>query len=226
MAYTREVDTTAIDHLLRTTRTVRKRLDITRPVPLDVIAECLEIALQAPTAGHSEGWHFVVVTEPALRAGIADIYRRARAAYHRRPPSFLARVYAARPDDPRRARMRVSGDHLAAHLQDVPVHVLACIEGRAEDEGIFAQASLYGSILPAAWSLMLALRARGLGAAWTTDHLLLEREVAALVGLPADVTQAVLLAVAYYTGTGFKPASRKPLATVTHWNGWGLARRA
>jgi nitroreductase len=201
-------------------------LDLTRPVPLDVIVECLDIALQAPTAGHSEGWHFIVVTDPTLRRGIADVYRRARSVYHRTPPSFLARTYAARPADPQRARMRQSGDHLAAHLHEVPVLILACIEGRAEHEGVFAQASLYGSILPATWSLMLTLRARGLGAAWTTDHLLLEREVATLLGLPDDVTQAALLPVAYYTGTDFKPAARKPLAEVTHWNGWRLNRRA
>jgi nitroreductase len=152
------------------------------------------------------------------------VYRRARAAYHREPPAFLARAYAARADDPQRARMRQSGDRLAAHLQDVPVHILACIEGRTDGDGTFAQATLYGSILPAAWSLMLALRSRGLGAAWTTDHLLLEGEVASLLGLPPDVTQAALLAVAYYTGTDFKPAARRPLAEVTHWNGWRRAR--
>lgn len=220
------MDHDSVDRLLRTTRTVRKRLDLSRPVPLDVIAECLEIAVQAPTAGYAEGWHFVVVTEPERRERIADVYRRARAAYQRRPPRFLARAYARRPtDDPYRARMRQSGDHLADHLQDVPVLILVCIEGRVEDEGPFAQATLYGSILPAAWSLMLALRARGLGSAWTTDHLLLEREVAQILDLPADLTQAVLLAVAYHTGTDFKPAPRRPLAEVTHWNGWrrGLA---
>lgn len=216
------MDLASIEHLLRTTRTVRRRLDLTRPVPLDVVTRCLETALQAPTAGHSEGWHFVIITDPDRRRRIADVYRRARALYHRQPPRFLARAYAGRrPDDPHVARMRESGDHLARHLQDVPVLILAGVEGRAEDDGPFAQATLYGSILPAAWSLMLALRAHGIGAAWTTDHLLLEREVADILDLPGDLTQAVLLAVACYTGSDFRPAPRRPAAEVTHWNGWG-----
>jgi nitroreductase len=219
------VDLADIDRLLTTTRTVRRRLDLARPVEPEVIEECLAIALQAPTAGHSEGWHFVVVTDAAKRAALAGIYRRARARYHEAPPGFLRARYG--PDSPRaaqRARMRVSGDHLAEHLQHVPVLILGCLHGRVEDAGVFAQATFYGSILPAAWSLMLALRARGLGAAWTTDHLLAEAEAAALLGIPPDVTQAVLLAVAYYTGTDFKPADRLPVSDVTSWNTWGVRR--
>jgi nitroreductase len=245
------VDRASIDRLLTTTRTVRRRLDLTRPVDPAVIEECLAIAQQAPTAGYSEGWHFVVVTEPSLRAGLADIYRRARARYHADPPAFLrppaaaggqgpaSRTAGAAADgrrvagdpraagDPRvaqRARMRAAGTHLAEHLQDVPVLVLACLRGRVEEAGVFAQATFYGSILPAAWSFMLALRARGLGAAWTTDHLLYEREAADLLGIPPDVTQAVLLAVAYHTGDDFSPAPRLPVAQVTSWNRWGARR--
>ena len=214
------MDLATVAKLLTTTRTVRRRLDLSRPVTRDVIQECLEIAVQAPTAGNSQRWHFVVVTDPAKRAAIADVYRRARARYHAKPPAFLPGTL---PPDEQRAkdRMRRSGDHLAQHLQDVPVLILPCIEGRVEHASVFEQATLYGSILPAAWSLILALRSRGLGAAWTTDHLLFEEDVRAVLGIPTGVTQAALLAVAFFTGADFLPAARRPAREVTHWEAWG-----
>jgi nitroreductase len=214
------MDLVTVDRLLTTTRTVRRRLDLQRPVPPAVITECLEIALQAPTGGNSQGWHFVVVTDMAKKAGIAEVYRKARAWYHAHPPAFL---YGSRPDaDPAALqRMRDSGTHLADHLHEVPVLILACIEGRVEQGSVFDQATLYGSILPATWSLMLALRARGLGCAWTTDHLIYEEEVARLLAIPPGVTQAALLAVAYFTGDDFKAAARRPAREVVHWEGWG-----
>jgi len=210
-----------VDRLLTTTRTVRRRLDLARPVPRAVIRECLKIALQAPTAGNSQRWHFVVVTDPAKRALIAAVYRRARAWYHAHPPAFLS---ATLPPEEQGAkdRMRSSGDHFADHLQDVPVLILPCIEGRVERGSTFDQATLYGSILPAAWSLMLALRARGLGTAWTTDHLIFEEEVRAALGIPVGVTQGALLAVAYFTGASFQPAPRRPVDEVTSWEAWGV----
>jgi nitroreductase len=215
------MDLVTVDRLLTTTRTVRRRLDLRRPVPGAVIMECIDIALQAPTGGNSQGWHFVAVTDPAKKAGIADVYRKARAWYHANPPAFL---YGDRPDvDPATLeRMRGSGTHLADHLHEVPVLILACIEGRVERGSVFDQATLYGSILPATWSLMLALRARGIGCAWTTDHLIYEEEVARLLAIPAGVTQAALLAVAYFTGDDFKPAARRPAREVVHWEAWGI----
>jgi nitroreductase len=213
------VDLATVDRLLTTTRTVRRRLDLSRPVPPGIIEECLEIALQAPTAGNSQRWHFVVVTEPSKRAAIAAIYRRARAWYHAHPPAFLPETLSE-AEQRARDRMRRSGDHLADHLHEVPVLVLPCIEGRVEHATVFDQATLYGSVLPAAWSLMLALRARGLGTAWTSDHLIFESEVRALLGIPTRVTQAALLAVAFFTGDDFRPAARRPAREVTHWETW------
>jgi nitroreductase len=161
-----------------------------------------------------------VVTDPALRAGVAEYYRRSYDIYTDErsvePP--------AAGDDPSTAqikRVRSSSRYLADHMHKVPVLILACIEGRVEDAGVMEQAGLYGSILPAVWSLMLALRARGLGSAWTSLHLRYEQEVAALLGIPAGVTQAALLPVAYFTGDDFKPATRQPMRERTYWNGWG-----
>jgi nitroreductase len=118
------------------------------------------------------------------------------------------------------SRVLKSASYLSRHLQDVPVHIIPCIEGRVETAGLMAQASLYGSILPATWSLMLALRSRGLGSVWTTLHLAYEKEIAELLGIPPTMTQAALIPVAYFTGEDFKPAQRKPLAEVTHWDAW------
>jgi nitroreductase len=212
------MDVASTDHLLTTTRSVRKRLDFTRPVPRDVIEKCLEIALQAPTGSNSQNWHFVVVTDPAKRKALADLYRQGWSLYTQLPRPELP------ADDPRSGQLpRVvdSAQYLTDHLHEAPVMIVPCIEGRVENMPQFAQASVYGSILPAVWSLMLALRSRGLGSAWTTIHLMHEKEAAAILGIPETWTQAALLPVAYFTGTDFKPAKRLPLAKVVSWNAWG-----
>jgi len=210
------MDLPTIDHLLTTTRSVLKRLDLNRPVEPEVIERCLSIATQAPSGSDRQKWHFVVITEPELRWGLAELYRKSFAAYmnYRMTQSATAPTTA----------MRDSSSYLAEHFHEVPVLVLFCYEGRVEQANVDAQASLYGSILPAAWSFMLALRARGLGASWTTLHLSYEAETAQLLGLPPNLTQAALLPVAYYTGEDFKPAQRQPAEERTHWNGWGRRR--
>jgi nitroreductase len=214
-------DLAAIDHLLTTTRTVRKRLDLTRPVEPEVIEKAIEIALQAPTGSNMQNWHFVVVTDPDKKKAIADLYRKSAEEAAKRPRSQYA------TDDPRAkqaAKIAESGAYLRQHLHEVPALVIACIEGRFEQEPQFVQASTYGSILPAAWSFMLALRARGVGSAWTTLHLRYEKEVAKILGMPENITQAVMFPVAYYKGTDFKPAQRLPAREHTHWNTWGQQR--
>jgi nitroreductase len=208
------------DELLTTTRSVRKRLDLTRPVPLDLVRECLDIALQAPSGSNRQGWHWVVVTDEDLRARIGDYYGRAWRAYANSRHS-AASLYK---DDPERAatqqRVSESAAHLADHMGEVPVLVIPCIEvpgGRLPDGN---QAGLWGSLLPAVWSYMLAARARGLGTAWTSLHLAYETEIAELLGLPAHVRQGALIPTAYYTGDTFKPAPRVPLDRVLHVNSW------
>jgi nitroreductase len=212
-------DLATCDWLLTTTRSVRRRLDLARPVPRDVIERCLEIALQAPTGSNAQGWHWLVVTDPAKKRVIRNLYHRAFQVYLDNPQ--MRPTYD--PADPRAAqRPKVEGSAtwLAEHLHEVPVLVIPCIEGRVESGGVLAQASVYGSILPAAWSFMLALRARGLGSAWTTLHLAFEKDVATLLGIPDHVTQAALLPVAYTVGDEFRPAGRLPLARVAHWEAW------
>lgn len=210
-----------VDDVLMTTRSVRKRLDLERDVPLDLIKECLEIAIQAPTGGNSQGWHFVVVTDPAKKAAIGELYRESFFIYARARDEQAATQGQGELYEQQQMRVVKSAVYLANNMGRVPVMVIPCIHGRVENLGTMAQAGLYGSILPATWSLMLALRARGLGAAWTTLHLRYEKEVAAILGIPDDVTQAALLPIAYYTGENFQPAKRIPAVEVTSWNQWG-----
>jgi nitroreductase len=204
------------DRLLTTTRSVRKRLDLTRPVEPEIVRECLQVAIQAPTGGNGQRWRWIVVDDADKRAGLAELYRRSHDPY-----MAGNRAAGGESVSPTMSRVMDSSQYLSDHLHEVPVHVIPCALERLPDgAGTLETASFYGSILPAAWSFMLALRSRGLGSAWTTLHLAYEHEAAELLGIPDSVTQVALIPVAYYTGTDFRPADRKPADQVTYWNGW------
>ncbi len=207
------------DEVLTTTRSVRKRLDFDKPVSRSEVEECLDIALQAPTGSNSQGWQWMVIEDAEKKKAIADYYANNFAVYASQPGTEFA------PDDTRTERMplvRSSAQYLADNFHRAPYMVIPLIEARL-DEGTPApaQAAVWGSILPAVWSFMLALRERGLGSAWTTLHLPNEKEVAELLGIPFDrYTQAGLFPVAYTKGTDFKLAKRLPAAELTHWDTW------
>jgi len=210
-------DLAQTDRLLTSTRSVRKRLDLTRPVPRDVVLECLELALQAPTGGNKQRWRWMVVDDPDLRMGLADLYRKTWEPYIKARREEIA----ASGRGPNEAIID-SSSYLAEHLHEVPVHVIPiALDRLPEGTDIATTSGYFGSIIPAAWSFMLALRSRGLGAAWTTLHLVYEKEAAALLGIPDTVTQVALLPVAYTIGDEFKKAQRKPAAEVTYWTQWG-----
>lgn len=205
------------DEVLTTTRSVRKRMDFARPVEREVLEECLRIAQQAPTGSNRQTWQFVVVTDATTRRALADIYRKGWERYRS--------VAGASYNDPARVatqeRVRDSAQYLADHFHEAPVHVIPCIMGRTDGQPANVQSGVFGSILPAAWSFMLAARARGLGTCWTTIHLMHEREAADVLGIPYEqVMQTALIPVAYTKGTDFKPAPRDPLASVVHWENW------
>ena len=206
------------DELLTTTRSVRKRLDLTRDVPIDLVRECLEIALQAPSGSNRQSWHWMVITDENSRRVIGNYYRQAVASYLKSSGS-AATLFA--DDQERNAVQRRVGDsvaYLGEHMGEVPVLVIPCVRAPRLSAG--SQAGLWGSLLPAAWSYMLAARARGLGTAWTTLHLRHETEISELLGIPTDIRQGALIPTAYYTGDTFRPAPRQPLDDVLHINSW------
>ena len=211
MSAQRPLDLSTVDQLLSTTRAVRKRLDLDRPVPPEIIEDCLRLAIQAPTGSNRQGWHWLVVTDADKRAALADMYRQGFGPYMDR----------ARRGAEGLSRVGESALWLAERLERVPVHVIPCIEDYTKGR---AHAGVWASIYPAVWSFQLALRSRGLGSVLTTLHLPRADEAASLLGIPDGVLQAGLVPVAYYTGDDFKPARRRPAETVTSWNEWGKPR--
>ena len=206
-------DLTMTDALLSTTRSVRKRLDIEKPVPRDVVDECLALSMQAPTGSNEQDWSWVVVTDAKKRKALADIYNKGARPY----------LLGGEPNpniDAQTRRVFSSAVYLMKILAAVPVHVIPCINAVPNDSARSTWASVMGSIFPAVWSFNLALRARGLGTVLTTLHLEYEREAAELLGIPDNIMQVGLLPVAYTKGTEFKPAKRKPLADIVHWENW------
>jgi nitroreductase len=205
--------------VLTTTRAVRKRLDFDRPVDRELLEACLQVAVQAPTGSNTQGWQFIFVDDPERKRAIAEHYGRAWDAYSSQSgPAY-------EEDDPRRAqqaRVRRSAQYLRERLHEAPWLMIPCIRGRLREGATTAeQASFWGSIIPAFWSFLLAARARGLGTAYTTLHLVYEREVAEILGIPYDqYTQAGLTPIAHHLGGDFRAATRVPLESVTHWNGW------
>ena len=209
-------DLSQTDKLLTTTRSVRKRLDLERPVPRDVVLECLDIALQAPSGGNSQPWRWLIVDDPDTRKRLAALYQRSHDPYmaaNREAAEAAGRTEVM-------AKIMDSSQYLSDHMGEVPVLVIPCLLSRPEGLSQAEVAGFYGSILPAAWSFMLALRSRGLGSAWTTLHLAFETEAAEVLGIPDTVTQVAMIPVAYYTGDDFKPARRQPVEKVTYFNTW------
>jgi nitroreductase len=210
-------DTTQTDRLLTTTRAVRKRLDLQREVPREVVLECIQLACQAPSPGNNQRWRWVVVTDAEKRRAIAELYGKSYAAYIAPKKEMIA------ADDDARWRITGSSDYLADHMAEVPVLVIPCLlETLPADATGERHAGFWGGILPAVWSFQLALRSRGLGSALTTLHLDYEREIGELLGIPDTVTQAALLPVAYTKGVDFGPAARRPAAEVTYFDRWGV----
>jgi nitroreductase len=209
----------SVDEVLTTTRSVRKRLDFDKPVSREVLMECLELALQAPTGSNSQGWQWVFVEDPDKKKAIADIYLSNARGYL----SLLPTEYPE--GDTRGARMglvRDSAKYLAEHMHEAPVLLIPCLEGR-EDTTPLGGVSFWASLFPAVWSFCLALRSRGLGSCWTTLHLLRDgdRQAAEVLGIPYDeYSQGGLLPIAYTKGTDFRPAKRLPAENLTHWNAW------
>lgn len=207
-----------VDELLTTTRSVRKRLDFDRPVPREVVMECLELALQAPTGSNAQGWQWVFVEDPAKKKALADIYRANATPYLDLPKPVRGDIRDNQMD-----AVMNSAKYLNEHFHEAPVLMIPCLEGRPDGAPAGMTASYWGSLLPAVWSFMLALRSRGLGSAWTTLHLMGdgEKQAAELLGIPyQDYAQGGLFPIAYTKGTDFRPAKRLPAEQLSHWDSW------
>ena len=213
------IDVPTAEEVLTTTRAVRKRLDFSRPVPRELLLECLQVAVQAPTGSNRQEWQFVFVDDAERKRAIAEHYGRSWDAYSSLPGPEYAEHDIRREHQP---HVRSSAQYLRERMHEAPWLMIPCIRGRLREGASTAeQSGLWGSIVPAFWSFLLAARARGLGTAYTTLHLVYEREVAEILGIPFDrYTQAGLTPIAYYTGEGFAPAARVPLDSITHWNAW------
>jgi len=207
------IDVTIADELLTTTRAVRKRLDFTRPVPREIILECVRISQQAPTGANSQGWRWIIIDDDQKRGQIARAYREVAGSIFSEA-SKKAKASGAEQT----ARVYESAHYLVEHMHEVPVLVIPCLQGVFPPEfGMIAGSMIY----PAVWSFQLALRARGLGSTLTTALVSLKQEAKAeLLGIPSDVSVCALLPVAYTIGTDFKPAVRPPPETIVHWNRW------
>lgn len=209
------------DQLLSTTRSVRKRLDLERPVERALIQECLSLAQQAPHQGNAQAWHFVIVTDPDQRAALAAVYRRGWEIYRTMFERANARANHSEARKATQARVYDSAQYLADNLHRVPVHVIPCIGPRPDGSSAVSQSAQWGSIAPATWSFMLAARARGLGTVWTSVHLFFEADAAAILGIPYDkIQQACLIPLAHVKGAEFKPGPREPLEKIAHWDRW------
>ncbi len=211
-----ELDRATVDHLLTTTRSVRLRLDLDRPVDPALVDECLTLALQAPNGSGHELWRFVVVTDAAVRAQVGALYRRAS-------ESYVASLRAADPDLDETTRTFRSSSRLWHHLGDVPVLLVPCLEREpwhltSEARG-YVDASVYGTIFPAVWSFQLACRSRGLGTCFVTSVLKLEDELREVLAIPSHFAIGGLVAVAHTSGT-FSPAPRRPLDEMRRIDRW------
>ncbi len=214
---TLRLDLTA-DQVLTTTRSVRKRLDFDKPVPREVLMECLDIALQAPTGSNTQGWQWMFIEDPAKKKALGDIYRTSFAEYLNQPK----RAHGDSRDE-RMAAVASSAIYLSENMEKAPVLMIPLLEGRPDGASVGMQASYWGSLLPAVWSFMLALRSRGLGTAWTTLHLMGpgEQQAAELLDIPfKKYSQGGLFPIAYTKGTDFKLAKRLPAEQLTHWDTW------
>jgi nitroreductase len=211
------------DQLLTTTRAVRKRLDFDRPVPDQLLRECVAVAMQSPSGSNNMTMRFVIVTDADKRRAVGEIYQQCFNIYKSMDGVYIGSIDKGSEDmNAQQQRSANSADFLGDHMGDAPALVLACTEtGRLDGAPAMMSASMGANVMPAMWSFMLAARARGLGTAWTTVHLMMEQQMADVLGIPFDAVQQICLSpVAFTKGTDFKAAARPEPDSIIHWNGW------
>ena len=210
----------SFDEVLSTTRTVRKRLDLDRPVEREVLEECFRLSQQAPSGSNMQTFHYVVVTDQDRRNALGELFRRGLEQYRSSPIALYNLAYPDGTQTAAAPRIIGSLEYLADHVERVPVHVFACMEGSIDQIPPTMMGGMMGSIIPAVWSYMLAARSRGLGTCWSNMHSYFSAEADEIIGLPTGVTQIACILTAYTLGTDFKVAQRRPLSDIVHWDTW------
>ena len=194
-----------VEEVLSTARSVRRKLDFDRPVSREDLYACIDVAVQAPTGLGGENWRFIVVDAPEQKRRVADIYTEVLVSLM----------------EERGMPMKPTHKALIDRLHEIPAMIFVCVDGMPWNEEVSGQVGYYGSILPAAWSLMLALRARGLGSTWTSLLSSRQEDIADILGMPEGTLQTVMLPVGYTKGAVLRRAERQPAPEVTYWNRWG-----
>jgi nitroreductase len=208
-----DIDVGQVDHVLATTRAVRRRLDFSRPVGNQVLLDCIDLAEQAPTGGNQGSRRWIIVRDQAVKDEIGELYRRTAV------PFMAPIVERLQGTDHPQERVLVSSLYLAEHLAEVPAIVIPTIIGRYDGSG---RPGLFDSVIQAAWSFCLALRARGLGTTWVTAALQDEAKVKEILGIPDTMTEIVVLPVGWTRGTDFRRAPRRPARTITYFDRFGV----
>lgn len=205
------IDVKSVDAALTTTRSVRLRLDLERPVDNEIILDCIDIAEQAPSGGNQGSRRWIVVRDPAMKDKLAALYMEAAGKW-----MIESRDKTAGTGHPNE-KVMASAAYLAEHLAEVPAIVIPTIIGVHDGSG---RPGLFDSVIQSAWSFCVALRARGLGTAWTTAILSRTDEVREILGIPDGMTEIAMLPVAWTRGTEFKPAPRFPAREITYFDGF------
>ena len=202
------------EDIVSTTRSVRKRIDFERPIDPEAIYHCVDLAAQAPTSVGNETWRFLVVDERSKKKQLGDIYRRSFDEY------LEIRKQEREETGEEETELSPNYRFLADNIHRFPALLLVCREGRPPDE-LAGQIAFFGSVIPAAWSLMMALRSLRIGSTWTTLHARYEEQVREVLGIPANVTVCILLPIGYMLGANLRRADRASAKVITSWNAWG-----
>lgn len=199
-----DIDIDAVDHYLSTARSVRRKIDFERPISRKDLEACVNVAVQAPTGIPGETWRFLIVDDGETKQRVAAVYR-----------DVITELMTERG-----LPMKQTQQALMDRLPEMPCMVFVCSLGQPMPTHA-GQVAFFGSVLPAAWSLMLAMRVRGIGATWTSVLSARCEQIAEILNIPDDVTQTVMLPCGYTKDATLKPADRLSAADVTYWNSWG-----
>lgn len=208
---TMDIDVSSVDQALMTTRAVRRRLDLERPVDQKILLDCIDIAEQAPSGGNQGSRRWIIVRDQRVKDRLAEIYMEAAGKW------MIEAHNKIEGTGHRQEKVMASAAHLATHLAQCQAIVFPTIIGVHDGSG---RPGLFDSVIQSVWSFCVALRARGLGTAWTTAILARQDELTELLGIPENMTPIAMLPVGWMKGTSVKLAPRLPAREITYVDGF------